>query len=302
MMFNHCARTEAGDQVDLDVEPGGGGVVLHIHSPTAGNSVSTPAVLSAAVASRLGTDLLRCAAFARLRRKTEADDAPPESPPMESAPLNPVAAQLRVDLAVGELRAALVGLAEAQGKSIDVCTECDGSGEDVLARHAAALKSMGQEEVSSVCETCGGTGRVPAPLPWVVHRIDFETVDVLRPPVLGAGRGWVSVRPVGQSHGGKSYLGWLMGDLATSQSVSLSNDGVLKVGLGARNPAIYVPDLGEIVFGYASWWRRIKSEADLRQITDLDIESVWYLRVLRQMQESAPEEAEAGTAVHVDGT
>ena len=47
------------------------------------------------------------------------------------------------------------------------------------------------------------------------------------------------------------------------------------------NPGIYVPELKEIIFGDSSWWHEIKSEEELREITDDDINNTWYVRLLR---------------------
>lgn len=47
------------------------------------------------------------------------------------------------------------------------------------------------------------------------------------------------------------------------------------------NPAIFVPELGKIIFGMESWWGRIKSEEELKDITDGDIENVWYVKMLK---------------------
>ena len=45
------------------------------------------------------------------------------------------------------------------------------------------------------------------------------------------------------------------------------------------NPAIFVPELGKIIFGMESWWGRIKSEEELKDITDGDIENVWHVKM-----------------------
>jgi len=86
---------------------------------------------------------------------------------------------------------------------------------------------------------------------------------------------FVSVRPCGDEHGNKTYLGIYVGD----------------VNIGIPNPCIWVPDLKEYIFGCESWWGRIKSPEQLRQITDADIENVWYVRALREI-ESKPAPSE----------
>jgi hypothetical protein len=50
-----------------------------------------------------------------------------------------------------------------------------------------------------------------------------------------------------------------------------------------RNPAIYVPALKRLVFGAGSWWGEIKTEDDLKEITDKDINDVWYVQALKAL-------------------
>lgn len=51
-----------------------------------------------------------------------------------------------------------------------------------------------------------------------------------------------------------------------------------------HNPAMYVPGLNDIVFGAGSWWRQIKSPEGLAEISDKDIDSVWYMRALKDLE------------------
>ena len=57
------------------------------------------------------------------------------------------------------------------------------------------------------------------------------------------------------------------------------------------NPAIFIPSLNKIVWGYGSWWGEIASAEKLHQITDSDIQNVWYVRALKQLQSQQPEVA-----------
>lgn len=50
---------------------------------------------------------------------------------------------------------------------------------------------------------------------------------------------------------------------------------------------MFVPALNEVILGCGSWWKRIKTEADLEQITDLDIDSVWYMQAMRTVSTPA---------------
>lgn len=95
---------------------------------------------------------------------------------------------------------------------------------------------------------------------------------------------WVSVRPCGDEHAGKTYLGIYLGELATQAIASWHpRTRVLTVGLGMHNPAIWTPALGRIVWGMESFWGEIADPAALRQITDADIDGQFYIQALKAM-------------------
>ena len=104
----------------------------------------------------------------------------------------------------------------------------------------------------------------------------------------------VKVCPCAERFGGKTYFGILVGDVATSISHSVDKDENLTASFSFYNPAIIIPELGEIVFGYESWWGAIKSKEELdKAITDETIRNVWYVKMLNAMGDKV-EEAEAG--------
>ena len=51
------------------------------------------------------------------------------------------------------------------------------------------------------------------------------------------------------------------------------------------NPAIFVPELKKIIYGYESWWGAITNKDDLSDlnISDEDIENTWYVQLLKSM-------------------
>ena len=51
------------------------------------------------------------------------------------------------------------------------------------------------------------------------------------------------------------------------------------------NPAIFVPELKKIVFGCESWWRKIDSMDEVKDITDEDIENQWYVKLFKSIEE-----------------
>lgn len=124
--------------------------------------------------------------------------------------------------------------------------------------------------------------------PITVTGIEFKESDPYKSRVLFGGNcgDMVSVRPCAEEYGGKTFLGVLLGELPLSQSVSLK-DGVLIVEQCMYNPAIFIPERNAIVFGCGSFWGRIKSADQLRKITDDDINNVWYMKALKQLDEGA---------------
>ncbi len=102
---------------------------------------------------------------------------------------------------------------------------------------------------------------------------------------------WVSIRPCADEHDGKTFLGILLGDLAR-EPVAIYNTETRQVTLdfGSKNPAIYIPDLKQIIMGFESWWSTIKSPEDLRKISDQDIENVWYVRALKELMQKADDQ------------
>jgi hypothetical protein len=192
-------------------------------------------------------------------------------------------ANAEVAAAHDALAAALRRQREANGEAeAEVCRACRGTKVDELAKH---LRNASPDDSDPPCEECDGKGEVPRRYPIIVQRLSFRAdTRVLQPNLFGRS-GWVAVRPCSDDAEGKTFLGYLLGDLAQSASVSLTRDGTLNIGFGAHNPAMFVPDLGRVVMGYESWWSQIKTEADLRQITDADITNVWYVKALAALRE-----------------
>lgn len=83
----------------------------------------------------------------------------------------------------------------------------------------------------------------------------------------------------------KTYLGIYLGEFPHFASASYNEESKIVKFNTACNPCIYVPDLDKVVWGCESWWSRIKSEDELKDITDDDIDSVWYVRLLKDIGE-----------------
>jgi len=92
----------------------------------------------------------------------------------------------------------------------------------------------------------------------------------------------VKIRPCSKKYKEKTYLGIYLGDIPIEIIIGLyEKTNILRVD-NMSNPAIFVPELNKVIFGYESWWGVIKSEEDLKEITDNDIENVWYVKALKQ--------------------
>lgn len=100
----------------------------------------------------------------------------------------------------------------------------------------------------------------------------------IRKPLMGDQGCLVNVRPVGEEYEGKTYLGFLIGDIATGSSITMEGDKI-QLNFSGYNPAIFVPELQKIIYGYESWWGIIEGIEDFKSITNEDIENVWYVKL-----------------------
>jgi hypothetical protein len=93
----------------------------------------------------------------------------------------------------------------------------------------------------------------------------------------------VAVRPVSDEYKKKTYLGLYIGDMQHDHLYEYEKETKKLHIIPTGNPAIFVFDLNKIIWGCESWWEPIKDEKHLRQITDNDIQNVWYVKALRAM-------------------
>lgn len=93
----------------------------------------------------------------------------------------------------------------------------------------------------------------------------------------------VAVRPCDEECQGKTYLGIMLGDFPLSIGCSFdAKTKTLTASAMMHNPAMFVPALKRIIWGCGSFWSKITSEDQLRQITDEDISNIWYIKALRE--------------------
>ena len=131
------------------------------------------------------------------------------------------------------------------------------------------------------CEACKKFISRYIEYPITVNNIEDEKIKYNEDTFQGAIGSICAVRPCNDEYKGKTYLGFYLGDLPVFPRISFNNtQGVLKIRTG-NNPAIFVPELHRIVFGYESWWRTIETDKDLMEITDKDIDKQWYVQCLK---------------------
>ena len=132
-------------------------------------------------------------------------------------------------------------------------------------------------------------------MPVIKYPIEVEGIDygnhrvycdkpLFSPKLVGK---FVAVRPCDAEYEGKTYLGLYIGDIALENFITYDKETRrLEISRGMYNPALFVFDLNKIIFGAGSWWGSIKSEEQLRQITDGDIQDVWYVKALKQLSKT----------------
>lgn len=154
---------------------------------------------------------------------------------------------------------------------------------DLMEKLAAEMKNPTPPKYNE-------TGDFPKTVEVVGVAFNSDNKIIREKLIFGGKQGdYVSIRPVSDNPENKTFLGLLLGDIATSISATyLSGDKRLFLAPAGHNPAIWVPDLNKIVYGYESWWGTIDSTEQLKQITDGDINNVWYVQALKQLEKQQP--------------
>mgnify|MGYP001040520514 CR=1 FL=1 len=96
---------------------------------------------------------------------------------------------------------------------------------------------------------------------------------------------FVRIRPCKEEYGDKTYLGLYLGELPIGYNISYNPENKeLNVSF-RNNPAIFVFDLGKIIYGTESWWGIIENEEDLKEISKGDINDIWYVKALKELSD-----------------
>jgi len=118
----------------------------------------------------------------------------------------------------------------------------------------------------------------------IVKKIECSGESALKDDWMCETGSLVSIRPVGEEYDKKTFLGIFLGEIAQNPMVRHNKDTeTIHVGFGYHNPAIFVPELKKTIYGYESWWGKIESEEQLKEITDESIDSVWYVKALKKI-------------------
>ena len=81
----------------------------------------------------------------------------------------------------------------------------------------------------------------------------------------------------------KTYLGIYLGDFVIGNNYSYNRTKEELSVIAMTNPTIFIPELNKIVFGMESWWYELEKPEDLQEITNEDIDNVWYVQALKML-------------------
>lgn len=130
------------------------------------------------------------------------------------------------------------------------------------------------------CEACGNFKSRYIEYPITVHAVRIDKIE--HRSLREAGKP-VRIRPCGKEYGDKTYLGIYLGDLPIQSTVHYHEETKeLSVGT-MSNPAIFVFELGKIIYGCESFWQIIDDPEALKEITDKTISGQWYVQALQAM-------------------
>lgn len=137
------------------------------------------------------------------------------------------------------------------------------------------------------CEACPYYDSRYIQYPLTINGLDIEPMEAWDLHSIGD---LVAVRPCSDNPDGKTYLGLYLGEQPWFLSASYQRTDKCLHVRSACNPMIYIFAAKTIVRGANSWWTRIKSEADMKDITDDAINNTWYVQMLKSQIDKAAEE------------
>lgn len=112
---------------------------------------------------------------------------------------------------------------------------------------------------------------------YISYPVTINKMDIENPEPYGVTLTPVAVRICGEDI---TRFGVYLGNFPRYTTVSLNEDtGTLKIRC-ADNACIFIPELKRVVFGDECFWRRLKDETDMKNITDEIIQNQWYMKLL----------------------
>lgn len=132
----------------------------------------------------------------------------------------------------------------------------------------------------AACQACAAYSSRYIQYPLEVGSI---TLDRLEGWGLSSVGDLVAVRPCSGNPEERTYLGLYLGQQPWTLAASFNNRTKDLAVRSVCNPLIYVFETRTLVRGADSWWSRIESPDDLKEITDANIEATWYVKLLREM-------------------
>jgi hypothetical protein len=181
-------------------------------------------------------------------------------------------------------------------------------------------ESFRQQEAAEVVRRRDGLSYKALSGPITHIAWDFVRKDRNGAPVFGPIQEWnttrssmkpgapVRIRPCAPEYGDRTFIGLFIGEVALGVMATRTDPATghqpsrLDTGTPAAvsatglvlsrtqfNPAFLVPDIGRVIYGMQSWWGEISSVADLQTISDVDINSVWYVQALQTLQKTETE-------------
>ena len=165
----------------------------------------------------------------------------------------------------------------------------EGKIETVYYCHNPYCEKESEEIECLDCENCENFKSRYIEYPITVSKIEQKNPEYNTSSRTGS---LVKIRPCGEEYDNKTYLGVLLGDLPTNHIIRHNSESKVLTVDNMTNPAIYVFELKKVIFGYESWWGVIENEDELKNITDEDIDNVWYVQLLKAMNETKKEDKE----------
>lgn len=96
---------------------------------------------------------------------------------------------------------------------------------------------------------------------------------------------FVKITPCTEEYKGQTYLGLYLGDLPIGPHITHNpNTKELNISV-TTNPSIFVFDLNKIIYGMESFWGILESKEELKEITNKDIQNIWYVKVFKELAE-----------------